>query len=66
MWTGKLFNWPSTTAGLRLEGALARYGFSIDETETTALEDLYAECDWHARAKCPGLPQLRQLNGAIN
>jgi len=63
IWTGKLSNRPSTTAGLRLEGALARYGFSIDETETTALEgaDLYPVFDWHTRARCPGLPQLKQV-----
>ena len=63
IWTGKLSNRPSTTAGLRLEGALARYGFSTDETETTALEgaDLYPVFDWHTRAKCPGLPQMKQV-----
>jgi len=63
IWTRKLSNRPSTTAGLRLEGALARYGFSTDETETTALEgaDLYPVFDWHTREKCPGLPQLKQV-----
>jgi len=49
IWTGKLSNRPSTTEGLRLERALASYGFSIDDSETTALEgaDLYPVFDWH-------------------
>jgi len=29
---------PLTTAGLSLEGALARYSFSIDEAEAAALQ----------------------------
>ena len=41
IWTGKLSNRPSTTAGLRLEGALRLEG--------------------HTRAKCPSLPQLKQV-----
>ena len=63
IWTGKLSNRPSTTAGLRLEGALVRYGFTTDETETTTLEgvDLYPVFDWHTRAKCPGLRQQKQV-----
>ena len=56
IWTSKSSNRPSTTAGLRLEGALARYRFLIDETETTAWEgadlDSIFVFDWHTRVKC--------------
>jgi len=43
--TGKSSNSPSTTAGLRLEGALARYGFSIDKAQTSTLDNLGLDSD---------------------
>jgi len=53
-WTGKSSDSLSTAVGLRLEGVLARYAFSIDETEMAALVgagwNSVRVRDWHTGA----------------